>query len=85
MSARAEANVTKVLGLLNVVPAVPFDEACAQCYADIKTELRRTGKPTGEMDALIAAVAIAHSATLVTHNQKDFENIPGVQLDDWLT
>ena len=42
------------------------------------------GKPTGELDALIAAVPRARGDLLVTHNTRDFINIPGWQLEDWL-
>jgi len=33
---------------------------------------------------MIAAVALTYDLTLVTHNTADFENIPGLRLDDWL-
>jgi len=33
---------------------------------------------------LIASVALTHDLTLVTHNTADFQNIPGLRLDDWL-
>ncbi len=36
------------------------------------------------IDALIAAVALAHDLTLVTHNARDFEQIPDIRLADWL-
>jgi len=39
---------------------------------------------TGEMDLLIASVAMAHKAILVTHNVKHFEQIEGLLLEDWL-
>ena len=42
------------------------------------------GKPTGEIDALIAAVARSRGDIVVTHNTQDFENIPQLQLEDWL-
>ena len=34
---------------------------------------------------LIASMALLHGLTLVTHNTADFQNIPGLRLDDWLT
>jgi tRNA(fMet)-specific endonuclease VapC len=34
---------------------------------------------------LIATVALVHNLTLVTHNTADFQNIPGLRLEDWLT
>jgi tRNA(fMet)-specific endonuclease VapC len=43
------------------------------------------GKPTGEVDALIAATAMAHEATLVTSNKKHFENIEGLKVEVWST
>ena len=33
---------------------------------------------------LIASVALVHNLTMVTHNTKDYQNIPGLRLDDWL-
>jgi predicted nucleic acid-binding protein len=29
-------------------------------------------------------VAVAHGATLVTHNTRHFQHIPGIHLEDWL-
>jgi tRNA(fMet)-specific endonuclease VapC len=33
---------------------------------------------------MIASVALVHDLTLVTHNTADYQNIPGLRLDDWL-
>ena len=63
---------------------VPFDSDAAAEFGIIQGELRRMGRPTGELDALIAAVARARGDILVTHNTRDFINIPGLQLEDWL-
>jgi len=83
-SARPEQNLEKVSQFLAIAPPVPFDEACADGYANLRSALRRLGKPTGEIDALIAASALAHAATLVTHNVRHFESIPGLKLADWV-
>jgi tRNA(fMet)-specific endonuclease VapC len=32
---------------------------------------------------LIAATALAHNVTLVTHNTREFERVPGLKLEDW--
>ena len=42
------------------------------------------GRTKGEIDTLIATVAVANEAILVTHNTKHFENIEGLSLEDWL-
>lgn len=36
------------------------------------------------MDMLIAATAKAEGMTLVTHNTKEFERIPGLLIEDWV-
>jgi tRNA(fMet)-specific endonuclease VapC len=35
------------------------------------------------MDLKIAAIALAHTATLVTRNTRDFEKIAGLKIEDW--
>jgi tRNA(fMet)-specific endonuclease VapC len=34
---------------------------------------------------MIASVSLVHNLTLVTHNTGDYQNIPGLRLQDWLT
>ena len=52
---------------------IPFDLSCAVKFGDIKSRLRAIGKPTGEVDALIAATAMTHDAILITNNLRHFE------------
>ncbi len=83
-SARALENTARLNRFLQVVTIANFDRACADSYSHIKLSLRQKGRPTGEVDALIAAVAMANEAILVTHNTKHFKHIDGLLLDDWL-
>ncbi|QLE58524.1 type II toxin-antitoxin system VapC family toxin [Nostoc sp. TCL26-01] len=62
----------------------PFEIEAAIEFGKIQSELRKIGKPTGEFDALIAAVARSRDDILVTNNIKDFINIPNLKLDNWL-
>jgi tRNA(fMet)-specific endonuclease VapC len=66
------------------VEVVAFDQGCARVYGEICAALLRAGRPTGEKDALIAAIARRHGASLVTHNTRHFQHIEGLQLEDWL-
>jgi tRNA(fMet)-specific endonuclease VapC len=34
---------------------------------------------------MVACVALVYNLTLVSHNTADYQNIPGLRLDDWLT
>jgi tRNA(fMet)-specific endonuclease VapC len=40
-------------------------------------------KKIGRGDLLVAAIALANRATLVTRNRKDFDQIPGLAVEDW--
>lgn len=67
-----------------MLPVVEFDTDAAEEFGRIQSELKMIGRPTGDMDALMGAIARSNSATLVTHNTRDFENIPRLELEDWL-
>ncbi len=83
-STRADENLAKLDRLWQIVPVVSFDLSAARKFGVLKADLRKRGRPTGEVDAWIAAMALAHAATLVTHNTKDFKQVPGLRLEDWL-
>lgn len=70
--------------LLQDVVVLDFDAACAEEFGKNRGVLLRRGTPVGEPDVMIAAVALVHGLTLVTHNTADFQHIPGLRLDDWL-
>ncbi len=44
----------------------------------------RQGISVPTPDMMIAAVALVHDLTLVTHNTSDFRNVPNLRLADWL-
>lgn len=54
---------------------VPSDHEIARCYALVASERKRLGRPISLHDAWIAACAIRHGISLVTHNAKDFQGI----------
>ena len=41
--------------------------------------------PDRPLDTFIAATALAHGATLVTHNTREFERVPGLKIEDWFS
>lgn len=54
---------------------LPFDFAAAAIYANIVAQRERLGQPIAMGDAQIAAVCLAHGATLATRNEKDFVHL----------
>lgn len=62
---------------------LPFDEAAAECYADVLAAREAAGARISTADAQIAAICLAHGATCATRNVKDFVHT-GVELvDPW--
>ena len=82
-SQKAKENLEKLYRFVEIVRVVPFDFECAKIFGTIKSKLRKLGKPTGEMDALIAATAMVNKATLITTNKKHSENIAGLKIETW--
>jgi tRNA(fMet)-specific endonuclease VapC len=69
--------------LLQVIAVLPLDAAGALKSAELSGALHRAGQPIGPMDTLIAGTALAHGATLVTHNTAEFRRVRGLKLEDW--
>jgi tRNA(fMet)-specific endonuclease VapC len=68
---------------LAAVSVFPFDPTAARAAATLRVDLERRGLPIGPLDNLIAGVALAHRATLVTRNTREFSRLPGLALMDW--
>lgn len=63
--------------------SLPFDGRAAQIFGEIRADLARKGTPIGPYDLQIAAIALAHNVTLVTHNSVEFGRIATLRLEDW--
>lgn len=64
---------------------IPFDEGAAAHYGRIRADLERAGQPIGPYDLMIAAHARSRGLTLVTNNEREFQRIPGLLLENWTT
>ena len=61
---------------LRAIPAVPFDEAAAREYARLPFRRAR-------FDRLLAAHALSIGATVITNNEADFADVPGLGTENW--
>lgn len=82
-SARPASNLRLLERFFTPFRSLPFDDACSEQYALIRADLERTGKPIGPYDMMIAATALAHGLTLVTHNAGEFARVAGLKWEDW--
>ena len=67
--------------LLSQIAILPFDVAAADAYAGIIAE--RGFVRSRDFDRMIAAHALSVNAVLVTDNEVDFADIPGLALENW--
>jgi tRNA(fMet)-specific endonuclease VapC len=70
--------------LLADVILLDFDRNAAHEFGRLRGTLLSQGISVSLVDLQIAAVALVHNLTLITHNTKDFLHVPGLRLDDWL-
>jgi tRNA(fMet)-specific endonuclease VapC len=52
--------------------------------ADFFQDLRRQRVRIGTMDLKIASIVLAHDAMLLSRNLRDFQQVPGLKVEDWL-
>lgn len=68
---------------LNQFQSLPFDDAAALIFGELRADLAKKGTPIGAYDLQIAAIALANDLTLITHNTKEFGRINSLKLEDW--
>ena len=76
--------LTGLSNLLSDVIVLDATSAVARKFGEVEAQLLDRGQAVTEFDLLIAATALVHDLTLVTHNVQDFAHIPGLRVVDWL-
>jgi tRNA(fMet)-specific endonuclease VapC len=80
-SPRLAERVDAVLERMRILALeVPAD----RLYADLRAQLERNGELIGPNDLLIAAHAMMLRCTLVTDNEREFERVPDLLIENWL-
>ncbi len=75
----AYARLEKSLTQLGIVRLLPYTDAADALFRMWRAQKLRIGTN----DLRIAAIAFAHGAKLVTRNRRDFEQVPGLDLEIW--
>ena len=78
---RAREQLARTEASLARITIVPLD-AAAEAEFDRLRQNKKL-KKIGRGDLLIACIALANRATLVTRNVRDFRQVPGLQVDNW--
>ncbi len=82
-SSQVERNLTHLDYLFEEFSVLSLNKNGAKLAGQIRSQLTALGTPIGSNDLLIAAVALAHDLTLVTHNIHEFSRVDGLKYEDW--
>ena len=66
----------RLQSILEEVPVLDFDYKAALAYASLPFK-------RGSYDRLIAAHVLSHDLVLITDNERDFADVPGLKIEDW--
>lgn len=75
-------NERALAALLQDLPVMPFSVEAAASYGVLRAALRERRRDA--LDRLIAAHAASLSLVLVTNNEADFRDYPGVLVENWV-
>jgi tRNA(fMet)-specific endonuclease VapC len=76
--ARKSRRAAFVRSILDAVPIEDYDVHVAGAHARLLAHVRRTGRPRGAHDLIIAATAVARDRVVVSSDQTAFADLPGV-------
>jgi tRNA(fMet)-specific endonuclease VapC len=69
--------------LISLLAVLPLPENAAVAYGQIRSALQSRGEMIGGNDLWIAAHAKAAGLTLVTNNEREFNRVPGLKIQNW--
>jgi len=75
---RSERGLQKVKKLLDAFVILSIDEDVYDMFGELSSELRRRGEAIGDFDELIASIALANGAVIVS-GDTHFRRVPGLK------
>lgn len=82
-SLQQDSNRVALQKFISVFNVLDYDAEDAISYGKLRSRLKRTGKPIGPLDMLLAAQALSKDLIFVTNNASEFERVEGLQIEDW--
>jgi len=82
-SSHPEKNLATVRRVAGIFPVLDLTRDIMELFGGLKAILSSQGKTLDDMDLLIAATAIHLNLSLVSNNDKHFQRIPDLFLENW--
>ena len=83
-SSKPDQNQFALTQFLAPLEILPYGDEAAQRYGRLRAFLEDQGTPIGSLDMLIAAHALSIGSILVTNNEKEFDRVPDLKIDNWV-
>jgi tRNA(fMet)-specific endonuclease VapC len=76
-------NMERIKYLRSIINIINLNMKITEEYAEIKSNLRKSGAPIDDFDILIGATAIVNNLMLVTNNVQHFSRIKNITIENW--
>jgi predicted nucleic acid-binding protein len=83
-SQKIESNLAKIKTIESSLDIVPISQELVEIFGLLKSNLEKTGKPLDDFDLILASTALSYNLILVTNNEKHFQRIDGLKIENWL-
>lgn len=83
-SEQKDKNLKAIQVVNQKLALVNFNAESAQLFGMIKADLTQQGNIILDADIMIASIALSNELTLVTNNEKHFNRIPNLSIENWV-
>jgi tRNA(fMet)-specific endonuclease VapC len=78
-----EKNLAAVRQISESFPIIEVKKSIMETFGDLKAKLQSNGLNIPDLDLIIASTALTMNNILVTNNEKHYNKIPGLMLENW--
>ena len=82
-SQKVESNLAKVKMIESSLAIVPISRELVEMFGLLKSNLEKVGQSLDDFDLILASTALSHNLILVTNNEKHFQRIDGLKIENW--
>jgi len=78
-----DEEVRKARELVKLIRILEFNVEASEKYGALSNILKSRGERIGDLDTLIASIALTHDETLITRNKEHFDRIQGLRVESY--
>ena len=82
-STAPEKNLAVIEAFLARLALLDYDLHAAEHTGQLRAELQKLGTPIGPYDQMIAGHARSLGLIVVTNNEREFERVSGLRIENW--